>query len=40
MYNYTPFSYYDMEVSIIKHRLSQPSPYVSLNPPKPAPQNK
>jgi hypothetical protein len=40
MYNYTTFSYYDIETSMTSFRLPQPSPYVSLKPPEPVPQKK
>ncbi len=40
MYSYTTFSYYDIETSMIKYRLPQPSPNVPFKPPEPAPQKK
>jgi hypothetical protein len=36
MYNYTTFSYYDIELSMTKYRLPQPSP----SKPEPVPQKK
>ncbi|CAF0981248.1 unnamed protein product [Rotaria sordida] len=32
MYNYTIFSYYDIETSMTKYRLPQPSSYVPFKP--------
>jgi hypothetical protein len=40
MYNYTPFSYYDMEISMTKYRLPQPSPDTPFKSPEPVPQKK
>lgn len=40
MYDYTTFSYYDIEASMTKFRLPQPSAYASLKPPESAPQKK
>ncbi len=39
MYDYTTYSYYDIETTITKYRLPQPSPYAPLKP-EPAPQKK
>jgi hypothetical protein len=39
MYDYTAFSYYDIEVSMTKYRLPQPSSYAPSKP-EPAPQKK
>jgi hypothetical protein len=40
MYDYTTFSYYDMETSMTSFRLPQPSPNAPSKPPEPAPQKK
>ncbi|CAF2442734.1 unnamed protein product [Rotaria sp. Silwood2] len=39
MYNYTEFSYYDIEASMTKFRLPQPSSHASFKP-EPNPQKK
>ncbi|CAF1110603.1 unnamed protein product [Adineta ricciae] len=39
MYNYTTFSYYDIEASMTSYRLPQPNPHTPLKT-DPAPQKK
>ncbi|CAF3822732.1 unnamed protein product [Rotaria magnacalcarata] len=39
MYNYTVFSHYDIEASMTKYRLTQPSSHAPLKP-EPSPQKK
>lgn len=40
MYNYTPVSYYDIEVDMTKFRLPQPSANAPMKPPPPPPPAK
>jgi len=40
MYSYTTFSYYDIETSMTKYRLPQPSPSTPFKPPETAAQKK
>ena len=40
MYDYDAFSYYEIETTMTKYRLPQPSSYAPLKPPEPAPQKK
>lgn len=40
MYDYTTFSYYDLEVSMVNFRRPQPSPYAPIKSPEAAAQKK